>query len=47
MGRLTPKPNTMITMRDLVTCGLVTNVKEGVKILARVCDRCLETLPLI
>jgi hypothetical protein len=36
MGRLTPKPDGMITMRDLLTCGLISQVRDGVKLLAKV-----------
>jgi large subunit ribosomal protein L15 len=36
MGRLKPEPNKLITIRDLVECGLVSNIKDGVKLLARV-----------
>jgi hypothetical protein len=38
MGRLTPQPNRMLSMRDLLECGLVSRVKEGVKLLAKVCN---------
>jgi Ribosomal proteins 50S-L15, 50S-L18e, 60S-L27A len=38
MGRLTPKSNAMITMRDLLSAGLVTQVKDGVKLLAQVSE---------
>jgi large subunit ribosomal protein L15 len=34
MGRLTPKPNTLLTMRDLVYSGIVNRAKEGIKVLA-------------
>jgi hypothetical protein len=36
-GRLTPKPDGFITMRDLLACGIVTQVRDGVKLLAKVC----------
>jgi hypothetical protein len=36
MGRITPKPDGLITMRDLLLCGIINNVKEGVKLLADV-----------
>lgn len=35
-GRLTPKPDGFITMRDLLACGIVTQVRDGVKLLAKV-----------
>lgn len=35
-GRLTPKPDGLITMRDLLACGIVTQVRDGVKLLAKV-----------
>ena len=35
MGRLVPKPNGMITMRDLLTCGLISQIRDGVKLLAK------------
>ena len=35
MGRLSPKENGMITMRDLVTCGLISQIQDGVKILSK------------
>ena len=35
MGRLIPKSTTWITMRDLLASGIVSNVKDGIKILAR------------
>lgn len=35
MGRLEHKPKTFTTMRDLVESGLLTSVKDGVKLLAR------------
>ena len=28
MGRLSPKENGMITMRDLVTCGLISQIQD-------------------
>jgi hypothetical protein len=36
MKRLVPKPNTFITMRDLLVSGVITQVRDGVKILAGV-----------
>jgi hypothetical protein len=39
MGRLTPKPNGLITMRDLIVAGVVGQVREGVKLLANVSYR--------
>ena len=41
MGRLRPSENKLITMRDLVTCGLLSSAKEGVKLLSRVKMHCL------
>ena len=35
MGRLQSKKNTWITMRDLLASGIISNVKDGIKILAR------------
>jgi large subunit ribosomal protein L15 len=35
MGRLVPKENEMLTMRDFVESGLITNYKDGVKLLAK------------
>lgn len=35
MGRLKPKSDFFLTMRDLVECGLVNNVRDGVKLLAK------------
>eukprot|EP01038_Epipyxis_sp_PR26KG_P009570 gene9570-12891_t len=35
MGRLKPKENMFTTMRDLYTYGLVSQVKEGIKLLAK------------
>lgn len=34
-GRLQVKPNAMLTMRDLLECGIVSQVKEGIKLLAK------------
>lgn len=34
MGRLIPKENELITMRDLLASGIISQVKEGVKVLA-------------
>lgn len=36
LGKLKPKENEMITMRDLVNSGIMTNPGEGIKILAEV-----------
>jgi hypothetical protein len=36
MGRLKVKENEMLTMRDLLESGIISRVKEGVKILAKV-----------
>lgn len=36
MGRLSPKTNEMITMRDLLAAGVVSQVREGIKLLAKV-----------
>lgn len=36
MGRLTPKPDGMLTMRDLLNSGLISQVRDGVKLLAKV-----------
>jgi len=33
-GRLTAKANAMLTLKDLMTCGLISNCGEGVKIVA-------------
>ena len=35
MGRLQPKKDTWITMRDLLASGIISNVRDGIKILAR------------
>jgi len=35
MGRLVPKPNTFLTMRNLVDCGLVSQAQDGIKILGK------------
>jgi large subunit ribosomal protein L15 len=35
MGRIVPKENEMLTMRDFVNSGLITNYKDGVKLLAK------------
>jgi len=35
MGRMSPKHGSMLTMRDLLQSGLISSVKEGVKLLAR------------
>ena len=36
MRRLTPKPNELLTMKDLLLSGLFTNPMDGVKILGKV-----------
>ena len=36
VGRLKPKEKDFITIRDLVTCGILTKVNDGVKLLAKV-----------
>ena len=36
MKRLTPLPDRMITIRDLLASGLITQVRDGVKLLAGV-----------
>ncbi len=38
-GRLKPKANDFITIRDLALAGLVTHVGDGVKLLAEVSSR--------
>ena len=38
MGRLNVKPNSMITMRDLLAAGLISQIRDGVKLLAKVCN---------
>ena len=35
MGRLAPKPSSLVTMRDLLESGLISSVKDGVKLLSR------------
>lgn len=35
MKRLVPKEKEMVTMKDLVYCGLVSNPKDGIKLLAK------------
>jgi large subunit ribosomal protein L15 len=35
MGRLVPKPDSFITMRNLVDCGMITQAQDGIKILAK------------
>lgn len=35
MGRLKVKPNELITMRDLYDCGIISRVKDGIKLLAK------------
>ena len=37
MGRLKPKDNFFVTMRDLYTAGLLSSFDGGVKVLSRVC----------
>ena len=39
MGRIIPKENGMITMRDLLHCGLISQIQDGVKILSNVRTR--------
>ena len=39
-GRLKVKPNELITMRDLWLAGLVTQVGDGLKLLAGVLSSC-------
>lgn len=41
-GRLTPNPNEMITIRDLVQAGLTTNPLEGIKLLGNVRNNLLN-----
>jgi hypothetical protein len=36
LGKLVPKQNDMITMRDLVRAGLTTNPQDGIKLLGQV-----------
>ncbi len=36
MGRLTPKADGFITMRDLLATGIISQVRDGVKLLAKV-----------
>ena len=36
MGKLVPQPNQMLTMRDLLESGVITQVREGIKLLANV-----------
>ena len=36
MGRLVPKEDKMVTMRDLYESGIISNVRDGVKLLAKV-----------
>lgn len=36
-GRLTAKADSMLTLKDLMICGLISNCGEGVKIVATVC----------
>jgi len=42
MKRLVPKEKELITMKDLVYCGLVSRAKDGIKLLARG-KECLRT----
>lgn len=35
-GKLTPKANGLITIRDLVNAGILTNPRDGVTLLAKV-----------
>jgi hypothetical protein len=35
-GRLKPKPNSFLTIRDLLVSGIISDVKDGVKLLAKV-----------
>ncbi len=37
-GKLTPKSNGLITIRDLVNAGVLTNPRDGVTLLAKVCS---------
>lgn len=36
LGKLVPKQNDMITMRDLVRAGVTTNPQDGIKLLGQV-----------
>lgn len=36
MGRLKPKADGFITMRDLLNCGIISQIRDGVKLLAKV-----------
>jgi len=36
MGRLSPKEQDFVTMRDLLHSGVISQVREGVKLLAKV-----------
>lgn len=48
MGRLTPKADGLITMRDLLNCGIISQIRDGVKLLAKVTyfdwDRCISNV---
>ena len=35
MGRLEPKENELLTIRDLLECGLISRARDGVKLLAK------------
>jgi len=35
-GRLVPRPDNFITIRDFLSSGLISRVKDGVKLLAQV-----------
>ena len=39
LGKLVPPPDRMLTMRDLLESGVVSRVREGIKLLADVCIR--------
>lgn len=45
-GRLVVKPNALVTVRDLMECGIISNAREGVKILAHV-RNCVERKVLL
>ena len=36
LGRLVPSDSQMITIRDLLTSGVISDVQDGVKLLAKV-----------
>eukprot|EP01035_Chromulina_nebulosa_P020725 gene20725-26869_t len=46
MGRLIVKPNELITVRDLLESGIISNAKEGVKILAHGKDKLVTPIHL-